>query len=95
MGSGNFMFLKKSVNFDRPVTRMKVDRDRVADLGLSMQDVGQSLSSMLGGGYINRFSMEGRSYQVIPQVDQKFRFDEQALNDYYIRTSKGDSGTAW
>lgn len=67
MGSGNFMFLKKSINFDRPVTRVKVDRDRVADLGLSMQDVGQSLSSMLGGGYINRFSMEGRSYQVIPK----------------------------
>ncbi|MFP3977139.1 efflux RND transporter permease subunit [Marinobacter sp. KMM 10035] len=90
MGSGNFMFLKKSINFDRPVTRIKVDRDRVADLGLSMQDVGQSLSSMLGGGYINRFSMEGRSYQVIPQVDQEFRLDEQALNDYYIRSGKGD-----
>jgi len=90
MASGNFMFLQKSINFDRPVTRINVDRDRVADLGLSMQDVGQSLSSMLGGGYINRFSMEGRSYQVIPQVDQKFRLDEQALNDYYIRTGKGD-----
>ncbi|MGO1460796.1 MAG: efflux RND transporter permease subunit [Marinobacter sp.] len=89
MGSGNFMFLKKSINFDRPVTRIKVDRDRVADLGLSMQDVGQSLSSMLGGGYINRFSMEGRSYQVIPQVDQAFRLDQQALNDYHIRTGKG------
>jgi multidrug efflux pump len=83
------MFLQKSINFDRPVTRINVDRDRVADLGLSMQDVGQSLSSMLGGGYINRFSMEGRSYQVIPQVDQKFRLDEQALNDYYIRAGNG------
>ncbi|MDN6319704.1 MAG: efflux RND transporter permease subunit [Marinobacter sp.] len=89
MGSGNFMFLQKSINFNRPVTRINVDRDRVADLGLSMQDVGQSLSSMLGGGYINRFSMEGRSYQVIPQVDQEFRLDQQALNDYHIRTSKG------
>ncbi|MBB5319793.1 efflux RND transporter permease subunit [Marinobacter oulmenensis] len=90
MASGNFMFLQKSINFDRPVTRIHVDRDRVADLGLSMQDVGQSLSSMLGGGYINRFSMEGRSYQVIPQVDQKFRLDEQALNDYYIRADSGE-----
>tara|TARA_R110001599_G_scaffold86684_1_gene232345 strand:- start:3217 stop:5085 length:1869 start_codon:yes stop_codon:yes gene_type:complete len=89
MASGNFMFLQKSINFDRPVTRINVDRDRVADLGLSMQDVGQALSSMLGGGYINRFSMEGRSYQVIPQVDQKFRLDEQALNDYYIRAGNG------
>lgn len=89
MGSGNFMFLQKSINFDRPITRIKVDRDRVADLGLSMQDVGQALSSMLGGGYINRFNMEGRSYQVIPQVDQKFRLDSQALNDYYIRSDTG------
>ncbi|MEP5175756.1 efflux RND transporter permease subunit, partial [Marinobacter alexandrii] len=89
MGSGNFMFLQKSINFDRPITRIKVDRDRVADLGLSMQDVGQALASMLGGGYINRFNMEGRSYQVIPQVDQKFRLDSQALSDYYIRSDTG------
>ncbi|MDX1633593.1 MAG: efflux RND transporter permease subunit [Marinobacter sp.] len=90
MGSGNFMFLQKSIEFDRPVIRVNVDRDRVADLGLSMQDVAQTMSSMLGGGYINRFNMEGRSYQVIPQVDQQFRLDEQMLNDYYIRSDSGE-----
>ncbi|MCL7943213.1 efflux RND transporter permease subunit [Marinobacter sp. ATCH36] len=90
MKSGNFMFLQKSIDFDRPVTQVKVDRDRVADLGLSMQDVGQAMSSMLGGGYINRFNMQGRSYQVIPQVDQQYRMDEQALNDYYIRSDNGE-----
>ena len=45
---------------------------------------------MLGGGYINRFNMEGRSYQVIPQVDQQFRLDEQKLNDYQIRADNGE-----
>lgn len=90
MQSGNFMFLQKSIDFDKPVTRIHVDRDRVADLGLSMQEIGQALSSMLGGGYINRFSMEGRSYQVIPQVDQDFRLDAQALDNYYIRASNGE-----
>ncbi|MBD3658061.1 MULTISPECIES: efflux RND transporter permease subunit [Marinobacter] len=89
MQSGNFMFLQKSIDFDRPITRIRVDRDRVADLGLSMQDVGQAMSSMLGGGYINRFSMSGRSYQVIPQVEQDFRMDAAALNDYYIRADNG------
>ncbi|MEQ9545342.1 MAG: efflux RND transporter permease subunit [Marinobacter sp.] len=89
MASGNFMFLQKSIDFDRPVTRIKVDRDRVADLGLSMQDVGQAMSSMLGGGYINRFNMEGRSYQVIPQVERDFRMNSDALNDYYIRADNG------
>ncbi len=90
MASGNFMFLKKSIDFDKPVVRVKVDRDRVGDLGLSMQDVGQAMSSMLGGGYINRFNMSGRSYQVIPQVDQQFRLDEQALKDYYIRADNDE-----
>ena len=90
MASGNFMFLKKSINFDKPLTRIHVNRDRVADLGLSMQDIGQTLASMLGGGYINRFNMEGRSYQVIPQVDQQYRLDEQKLNDYQIRTDSGE-----
>ncbi|MFW5824725.1 MAG: efflux RND transporter permease subunit, partial [Marinobacter sp.] len=89
MESGNFMFLQKSIDFDKPVTQVRVDRDRVADLGLSMQDIGQTMSSMLGGGYINRFSMEGRSYQVIPQVEQDFRASEEALNDYYIRADTG------
>ncbi|MGF2687703.1 efflux RND transporter permease subunit [Marinobacter sp. DUT-3] len=90
MASGNFMFLQKSIDFDRPVTQIKVDRDRVADLGLSMQDVGQAMSSMLGGGYINRFNMEGRSYQVIPQVERDFRLSPDALNDYYIRADNGE-----
>ena len=90
MQSGNFMFLQKSINFDRPVTRIHVDRDRVAELGLSMQDIGQALSSMLGGGYINWFSMDERSYQVVPQVEREFRASADALDSYYIRADSGD-----
>lgn len=90
MASGNFMFLQKSIDFDRPVTRILVDRDRVADLGLSMQDVGQAMASMLGGGYINRFNMEGRSYQVIPQVERAARADADDLNEYYVRADNGE-----
>ncbi|KAA3625816.1 MAG: multidrug efflux protein [Proteobacteria bacterium] len=90
MGSGNFVFLQKSVEFDRPVTRIIVDRDRAGDLGISMRDVGANLARMLGGGEVNRFSLEGRSYKVIPQVDRRFRLDEKMLEDYYIRTATGD-----
>ncbi len=90
MQSGNFMFLQKSINFDKPVTRINVDRDRVADLGLSMQDIGESLSSMLSGGYVNRFNMEGRSYKVMPQVDDQFRPSKESLDDYYIRAGNGE-----
>jgi multidrug efflux pump len=89
MQSGNFTFVQKSIDIDKPVTRVKVDRDRAADLGLSMEEIGQELSSMLGGGYINRFNMEGRSYEVIPQVERYARDSELAINDYYIRADSG------
>lgn len=90
MGSGNFMFLKKSVDIDRPVTRLLVNRDRAGDLGINMSEIGRNLANLLGGGYVNRFSLEGRSYKVIPQVEREFRLDERMLDDYYIRTGDGD-----
>tara|TARA_R110001583_G_scaffold42860_2_gene136221 strand:- start:2090 stop:5131 length:3042 start_codon:yes stop_codon:yes gene_type:complete len=90
MQSGNFTFVQKSIDIDKPVTRVKVDRDRAADLGLSMEEIGQALSSMLGGGFINRFNMEGRSYEVIPQVERYARNSELAINDYYIRADSGE-----
>ncbi len=90
MQSGNFTFVQKSINIDKPVTRVKVDRERVADLGLSMQDIGQELGGMLGGGFISRFNMEGRSYKVIPQVERSARQTETALNDYFIRADSGE-----
>jgi multidrug efflux pump len=90
MASGNFTFVQKSININKPVTRVKVDRERVADLGLSMKDIGQELGSMLGGGFISRFNMEGRSYEVIPQVERYARQTETALNDYFLRADSGE-----
>lgn len=87
--SGNFIFLNKSVEFDRPMTTINVDRDKAADLGISMERVGRSLSGMLSGGYVNRFNLDGRSYQVIPQVDRPFRLDAAMLEDYYVDTGAG------
>ncbi|GHA86698.1 efflux RND transporter permease subunit [Modicisalibacter luteus] len=90
MASGNFAFLRKSIDLDRPVTSIRVDRDRAADLGLTMADVGQTLSTMLGEGFVNRFSMEGRSYKVIPQVDQQYRLDASMIDNYYIEADSGE-----
>jgi multidrug efflux pump len=87
--SGNFIFLEKSIDYNRPVTGISVDRERVADLGLSMADVGETLSTMLGEGFVNRFNMEGRAYDVIPQVARPFRSDQEKLRDYYVRSASG------
>ena len=90
MQSGIFGFLQKSIEFDRPLTRIVIDRERVADLGLSMADVGREMSSLLGGGFINRFNMQGRSYEVIPRVERELRATREQLADYYIRADSGE-----
>ncbi|MGK7296008.1 MAG: efflux RND transporter permease subunit, partial [Candidatus Wenzhouxiangella sp. M2_3B_020] len=90
MESNLFAFLQKSIEFDRPMTRVVIDRDRAADLGLSMADVGRELASLLGGGFINRFNMQGRSYEVIPQVERSARQAASQLRDYYVRSDAGE-----
>ena len=90
MGSGNFMFLEKSIDIDRPTISVEIDRDRAGDMGISMASIGRNLGTLLGGGYVNRFSMEGRSYKVIPLVAREFRRDANMLKDYYVRTGNGE-----
>jgi len=89
MQGGQFMFLKKSLSLDRPVVTLDVDRDRAGDMGITMADIGMSLGGMLGGGHINYFSLEGRSYKVIPQVSRDYRLDADMLKDYYVRSASG------
>ncbi len=89
MGSGRFMFLRKSVEMDRPITNVVIDRDRAADLSLSMADIGRGLGLMLGGGYVNRFSIDGNSYKVIPQVAREFRLQADQLGQYFVRGGDG------
>lgn len=90
MASGNFLFLEKSIDIDRPSISVDIDRDRAGDLGISMASIGRNLGTLLGGGYVNRFSMEGRSYKVIPLVSREYRRDADMLNDYYVRSVGGD-----
>lgn len=89
--SGQFIFVDSNLKFDKPQAEIVIDREKVAQLGLTMRDVGGALSSMLGGGYVNYFSLDGRSYKVIPQVQQADRLNVNQLKDYYIRTGTGVS----
>ncbi len=66
--SGLFIVSDSDLDFNQPVVRIKIDRSKASDLGITMQNIGGSLATLLGGNYVNRFNLEGRSYQVIPQV---------------------------
>ena len=88
--SGMFFFIDTDLKIDKPQSTLVVDRDLASDLGLSQEDIGAALGSALGGGYVNYFSIDGRSYRVMPQVAQEHRLNPEQVLDYYIRTKNGD-----
>jgi multidrug efflux pump len=87
--SGQFMFADTDLKIDLPQVRIKVDRERVADLGLDLAEVGRQLGVLLAGDYVNRFAVEGRAYKVIPQVGGNAREVASQLLDYKVRTRGG------
>lgn len=89
MRSGRFAFLQKDIELTRPLTQLMIDRDRAADLGISMAVIGRNLATWLGGQQVNRFNLEGRGYKVIPQLSDDFRRDPSQFNDLYIPTASG------
>ena len=89
--SGMFIVTDSDLDYNTPVARIKIDRLKANDLGITMQDIGQTLALMVGGNYVNRFNFSGRSYEVIPQVPRDFRLSSDKLTQYYVRTGSGTS----
>ncbi|MEY3774862.1 MAG: hypothetical protein RLZZ129_1642 [Verrucomicrobiota bacterium] len=89
-GTGLFAFPPTlDIKIDEPQARLHIDRDKVAALGLNLQQVSADLGLLLGGGYVNRFSIDGRSYKVIPQVERANRLNPDQLEDIYITGADG------
>jgi multidrug efflux pump len=87
--SGLFIVSDSDLDFNQPVVRVKIDRSKASDLGITMANIGGTLATLLGGNYVNRFNLEGRSYQVIPQVPRDKRLSAEALGGYYVATATG------
>ncbi|TQV82653.1 efflux RND transporter permease subunit [Exilibacterium tricleocarpae] len=88
--SGRFLFADTDLKVDLPQARFRLDRERIADLGMDLAAVSRQLSVLLSGNYVNRFNLEGRAYRVIPMIEQHGRPDPQALMDLKLRTPAGD-----
>ena len=86
-GTSPFSFL--DLKYDQPQAKIVFDRDKVAGMGLNLSQVGADLSTMLGGNYINRFSIEGRSYEVIPQVARDERLNAAQAENYRVSGPTG------
>jgi len=90
LASRKFIFVDSDLKIDKPKIVVEIDRDKAAAMGVNMEDVGRELGAMLSGAYTNRFSLDNRSYKVIPQVVRVERLTGEQLKQYYIRAINGD-----
>ncbi len=77
------------MKFDQPQATIRIDRDKVASLGLNLAQIGADLSVAMGGNYVNRFNMDGRSYKVIPQLQRSDRLTSDQLENLHIQAPDG------
>jgi multidrug efflux pump len=83
------MVVDSDLAFNQPTIHITIDRSKANALGITMQSIGDTLALLVGENYVNRFNLEGRSYEVIPQVPRADRLTPQALTHYYVISSAG------
>ncbi len=87
--SGLFWFVDGDLKIDKPQQTIVINQDMAAQLGLTNQQIASVLGAAMGGGYVNYFTIAGRSYKVIPQVLQKYRLNPHQVLDLYVRAADG------
>jgi len=88
--SGQFIFADADLKFDQPQAEVVFDRDKLRSQGVDLSQAGLDLSTLLGGDYVNRFSIQGRSYKVIPQVKRVNRLTADQLGNMYVTGSEDE-----
>jgi hydrophobe/amphiphile efflux-1 (HAE1) family protein len=87
--SGLFIFGKTDIKFDNPSIDLYIDRAKASSLGISSQEIGQALGVMLSEARTNYFSLGDRSYEVIPQLERKYRLNADLIKQIHVRTNSG------
>jgi multidrug efflux pump len=87
--SGLFDYADADLKFNQPQVNLIIDRNKAGDLGVNMQQLAGDVGALLGGGYVNRFDIQGNSYKVIPQVERSQRLNPEQILDYQVSTGRG------
>ncbi|MGB6189388.1 MAG: multidrug efflux RND transporter permease subunit [Aeromonas molluscorum] len=89
--SGQFVYSDLDLNYDSATMKINIDKDKAGAYGITMQDIGVTMGTMMADGYVNRIDLDGRSYEVIPQVERKYRLNPESMKGYYVRAADGRS----
>ncbi|MGD8173730.1 multidrug efflux RND transporter permease subunit VmeD [Vibrio sp. TRT 21S02] len=84
-----FVYSDLDLKYDSATMKIKIDKDKAGAYGVTMQDIGVTLGTMMADGYVNRIDLNGRSYEVIPQVERKWRLNPESMKNYYVRAADG------
>ena len=90
MASGVFMMVNNTLRINKPQAHVLIDREKAGQLGISMRDIGSVLAIQLGDFRSNYFDMQGRSYEVVPQADNRFKQTKEAIEKLYVTTRSGE-----
>ncbi len=85
-----FVYSNLDLNYDSATMKINIDKDMAGAYGVTMQDIGITLSTMMADGYVNRIDLNGRSYEVIPQVERRYRLNPESMNSYFVRSDDGE-----
>ncbi|MGF1693891.1 multidrug efflux RND transporter permease subunit [Photobacterium kagoshimensis] len=86
-----FVYSDLDLNYDSATMKINIDKDKAGAYGVTMQDIGMTLSTMMADGYVNRIDLNGRSYEVIPQVERRYRLNPESIKGYYVRAADGEA----
>lgn len=89
--NAQFVYSTLDLNYDSATMKINIDKDMAGAYGVTMQDIGITLSAMMADGYVNRIDLNGRSYEVIPQVERKYRLNPESMNMYFVRSDDGQA----
>jgi len=88
--SGNFLFVETDIKIDRVEAQYEIDKERLADLGMSLGDLSAQMGLMVSSAYITRFDERGRAYRVIPMLEDEQRDSPSALLDIPVKIPNGE-----
>ncbi|APV51498.1 multidrug transporter AcrB [Betaproteobacteria bacterium GR16-43] len=77
--------LDSDLRLDKPEIKVSVNREKISDVGASVEAVGRTLETMLGGRQVTRFKKDGEQYDVIVQVAEGDRRSPTGISEIYVR----------
>jgi multidrug efflux pump len=86
----NLINLDTDLKLNKPELRIDVDRDKAADLGVSVAELGRTLETLLGSRQITRFKLEGEQYDVILRMEETERSRPGDISAIYVRGRSGE-----